>query len=89
MARYDITFDQLTWRGKLGLFLAVVLGMAAMVALVILSLGLALVLIPVAAIAYLIYRWRWQKLMRSRAGQSRETIAVDYRVVDRDRDGRR
>jgi len=86
MARYDITFDQLTWRGKLGLFVAVVAGMAIMVALVILSLGLALVLIPIAAIAYLVYRWRWQKLARSRGARSAETISVNYRVVDRNGD---
>lgn len=83
MARYDINFDQLDWRGKLGLFLAVVVGLAAVVALIILSLGLALVLIPVAAIAYLVWRWRWQKLARAQRASAR-TISVDYQVVDRD-----
>ena len=80
MARYDISFDQLDWRGKLGLFLAMVLGLAVVVALIILSLGVTLVLIPIAAVAYLIFRWRWKKIAETRA-KSAETISVEYRVV--------
>ncbi len=82
MARYDITFDQLDWRGKLGLFLAMVVGLGILVALVILSLGVALVLIPIGAIAYLVWRWRWSKLAKARAAG--ETISVEYRVVGKD-----
>jgi len=86
MARYDISFDQLDWRGKLGLFLAMVIGLALFVALVILSLGVALILIPAGAVAYLIWRWRWSKLAKSR-GAAREAISVEYHVVGKDDDG--
>lgn len=85
MARYDFTFDRLDWRGKLGLFIAMVAGLAVLVAIVLLSLGVALVLIPVAAVAYLVWRWRWSKLARSRATPG-ETISVEYHVVSKDDD---
>jgi hypothetical protein len=83
MARYDFTFDQLDWRGKLGLSIAMVAGLALLAALIILSLGVALVLIPVAAVAYLVWRWRWSRLAKSR-NTAAETISVEYHVVGKD-----
>jgi energy-coupling factor transporter transmembrane protein EcfT len=82
MARYDFTFDKLDWRGKIGLFLAMIAGLALLVAIVLLSLGVALVLVPVAAVAYLVWRWRWSRLAKTRPAP-RETISVDYHVVDK------
>jgi energy-coupling factor transporter transmembrane protein EcfT len=82
MARYDFTFDKLDWRGKIGLFLAMVAGLALLAAIVLLSLGVALVLIPVAAVGYLVWRWRWNRLAKARPS-ARETISVDYHVVDK------
>jgi hypothetical protein len=86
MARYDFTFDQLDWRGKLGLSIAMVAGLALLVALVILSLGVALVLVPVAAVAYLVWRWRWRNLAKARTAPG-ETISVEYHVVGKDDEG--
>jgi hypothetical protein len=86
MALYNLKFDDLTWRGKIGVTLVTVVGLAAIAALIILSFGLFLILLPVAAVAVLIGRWRLRKLMeqeqaRQRAAQP-QTIEIDYRVVD-------
>jgi cell division protein FtsL len=86
MALYNLKFDDLTWRGKIGVTLVTVVGLAAIAALIILSFGLFLILLPVAAVAVLIGRWRLRKLMeqeqaRQRAAQP-QTIEIDYRVVN-------
>jgi hypothetical protein len=86
MALYNLNFNDLTWRGKLGVTLAVVIGLAAVSALILASVGLFLILLPVAAVAVLIGRWRLRKLMeqeqaRQRAAQP-QTIEIDYQVLD-------
>ncbi|HVY21418.1 MAG TPA: hypothetical protein VHA70_15255 [Bauldia sp.] len=89
MALYNLNFNDLGWRGKLGVTLAMVLGLAAVSALILASVGLFLVLLPVAAVAVLIGRWRLKKLMeqertRQRATQP-QTIETEYRIVDGER----
>ena len=88
-------FSRLGWRNQIGLILALALGLAAAIALVVLFFGLAIIILPVAAIALLIGRWRlkkvlneaqkrWEEQQQSRSGY----IEGDYIVVD-DKDDRR
>lgn len=92
MALYTsrMQFQNLGWRGWLGLIVFGAVGLAAAVALIVLSLGLAIVLVPVVAIAVVIGRWRLRKMMadveKQRAGQpgAGRTIEIDYTVVDGD-----
>jgi hypothetical protein len=88
MALYNLKFDDLTWRGKLGVMLAMVVGLAAVSALILISFGLFLILLPVAAVAVLVGRWRLRKLMEQEQARQRatqpQTIEIDYQVVDGD-----
>jgi hypothetical protein len=89
MALYNLNFNDLGWRGKLGVSVATVFGLAAVSALVLASVGLFLVLLPVAAVAVLIGRWRLKKLMEQEQASRRttqpQTIETDYRVIDGER----
>jgi hypothetical protein len=94
----QVGFDQMGWRGRIGLVVGIALALALAIALVILSLGLALILLPIVAIGLLIGRWRFNKLMAERRAPGEwspgdqppgagRTIAIEYSAVD-DRDGR-
>jgi hypothetical protein len=86
MALYNLNFGDLGWRGRLGVTLATVLGLAALVALIIASVGLFLILLPIAAVAVYIGRWRLRKMMQQdaarRGATQPQTIEIDYKVVD-------
>lgn len=88
MALYNLNFGDLGWRGRLGVILATVLGLAAVVALIIASVGLFLILLPVAAVAVLIGRWRLKKLMEQEQARQRSAaprvIETEYTVVERE-----
>jgi membrane protein implicated in regulation of membrane protease activity len=88
-------FSRLGWRNQVGLVLALALGLAAAIALIVLFFGLALIILPIAAIALFIGRWRlrkvlneaqkrWDEQQRTRSGY----IETEYTVVD-DEDVRR
>ena len=95
MAQYRIQLDKFGWRSRVGLVVAVALGLAATIALVIVSLGVALILLPVVALAVVIGRWRLRQMMteaeaRMRAAQSeraeqQRVIETDYTVIDGER----
>ena len=91
MAQYRIQFDKLGWRGRIGLVAVIALGLAAAIALVVVSLGVAIILLPVVAVALVIGRWRLNRMMaeatRERPTEGR-TIEIDYTVIDRDRNAR-
>jgi hypothetical protein len=78
-----------TWRGRLGIFAAAVIGVALVGALAVLSLVIAAVLIPVVAIALLVFRWRIGRMQRQARAESEArrptVIETDYVVLDRDR----
>jgi membrane protein implicated in regulation of membrane protease activity len=86
MALYNLNFGDLGWRGRLGVMLATILGLAAISALVLASVGLFLILLPVAAVAVYVGRWRLRKLMEQEMARQKarqpQTIETDYRVVD-------
>ena len=90
MAAYRFQIRSLSWPQQIGLVLITALGIAAAIALVLLSVGLAIVLLPVVAIAILVGRWRLKRMMaeaQRRAAEQQENnqaIEIDYRVVDRD-----
>ena len=92
MAQYRIQFGNLPkigWRAWLALGVTMAIGLAAAIALIVVSLGVALILLPVVAIALVIGRWRLARLM-AETRQSRQqpdagrTIEIDYRVIDKD-----
>jgi len=72
MAQYRLQFSNFGWRARVGLIVATAVGLAAAIALIVLSLGLALVLLPVVAVGLDIGRWRLNKMMdeaaRARCG---------------------
>ncbi len=89
-------FSRLGWRNQIGLLLAVALGLAAAIALLVLFFSLAIIILPVAAIALLIGRWRlkrvlneaqkrWEEQQQGRSGY----IETEYSVVDDDDHRRR
>jgi hypothetical protein len=86
MAIYNLNFGDLGWRGRVGVTLAMVLGLAALSALILASLGLFLVLLPIAAVAVLVGRWRLKKALDQQAARQRDgepqTIEIDYKVID-------
>ena len=84
----------MTWRGKLGVFAAAVVGVALVGALAILSLVIAVVMIPIVAVALLVFRWRLGRAMKQATAASARGgsdargprgIETDYVVIDRDR----
>jgi hypothetical protein len=94
MAQYRLSFGNIGWRGRVGLVVATAIGIAAAIALVLLSLGLAIILLPVVAIVFLVGRWRLRQMMTAAArdyGQRQDdpgaapatrTIETDYTVID-------
>jgi galactitol-specific phosphotransferase system IIC component len=85
MAQFSMKLGNLGWRGRIGLVVATAIGLAAAIALVVLSLGLALVLLPVVSVAFVIGRWPLKKLMDEAAQQrpgDQRTIEIDYSVID-------
>jgi hypothetical protein len=86
MALYNLNFGDLGWRGRLGIMLATILGLAAISALILASVGLFLILLPFAAAAVYIGRWRLKKLMEREQARQRttqpQTIETDYRVIN-------
>ncbi|MEJ0011594.1 MAG: hypothetical protein WDM94_03010 [Bauldia sp.] len=89
MALYNLNFGDLGWRGRLGVTLVTVLGLAAITALIIASVGLFLILLPVALVAVLIGRWRINKLMAADAARRKASaprvIDAEYTVVNGDK----
>ena len=86
----QVRFDNLGWRGWVGVIVAGAVGLAAAIALIVLSLGLALVLVPLVAVGALYGRWRLRKVMaEAQAQQARtgdgKTIEIEYHVVDGDK----
>jgi len=90
MAAYRFQVRSLSLPQQIGLILLTALGIAAAIALVLLSVGLALVLLPIVAIGVFIGRWRLSRMMaeaKKRAAETQtadKTIEIDYRVVDDD-----
>ena len=93
MARYRfVQFSNLGWRQRFGLAVLAVVGVAAAVAFLLLSVGLAIVLVPVLAVAWLVARWRLGHMVDA-AGRptapgeptaDARTIEVEYRVIGKD-----
>ena len=85
MAIYNLSFGDLGWRGRLGVMLATIVGLAAISALILVSVGLFLILLPVAIVAVYIGRWRINKLMAEDAARRKATaprvIDAEYTVV--------
>jgi hypothetical protein len=92
MTRYRfVQFSNIGWRQRFGLAAVIVLGLAAVLAFVLLSVGFAIVLLPVAAVAWLVARWRLNRMadaLRSGGAQQGEpdprTIEVEYHVIGHD-----
>jgi hypothetical protein len=94
MAQYRLSFGNIGWRGRVGLVMATAVGIAAAIALVLLSLGLAIILLPVVAIVFLVGRWRLRQMMKAAArdysqrqngpdaAPATRTIETDYTVID-------
>jgi cytochrome c-type biogenesis protein CcmE len=72
MAQYRLSFGNIGWRGRLGIVVATAVGIAAAIALVLLSLGLAIILLRD-------YRERQEAPGESPATR---TIETDYTVID-------
>ena len=88
MAQSQLRMDRLDWRGKVALVAAIALGVAAVVALIVVSLGLAIVLLPLVALAVVIGRWRLNRLVaearkaRTTRPETARTIEIsDYSVI--------
>jgi hypothetical protein len=87
----QIEFAGVGWRGRVAGLLAVVLGVALVLALIVLSLGVAIVLLPVIAVAILVGRWRWRKLVAEAARRDRPdrgrgpVLDLDYEVIEKPR----
>jgi hypothetical protein len=89
-----VQFTNLDWRQRLGIGVIAILGIAAALAFVLLSVGLAIFLVPVIAVAWLVARWRLNRLadtLRKAAGPRQQqgsprTIEVEYHVLGRDGD---
>ncbi len=86
MALYNLSFGDLGWRGRLGVMLATIVGLAAISALILVSVGLFLVLLPVAIVAFYVGRWRINKLMAADAARQKASaprvIDAEYTVVN-------
>jgi hypothetical protein len=93
MTRYRfVQFSNIGWRQRFGLAAVIVLGLAAVLAFVLLSVGFAIVLLPVAAVAWLVARWRLNQMadaLRRDSGARQgepdpRTIEVEYHVIGHD-----
>jgi len=92
MTRYRfVQFSNISWRQRFGLAAVVVLGVAALLAFLLLSVGFAIVLLPVAAVAWLVARWRLNQMadaLRKNAARPAEpdsrTIEVEYHRIGAD-----
>jgi hypothetical protein len=91
MAQYRLNIAKLTWGQTALLVLFTALGLAAAVALILVSIGFLIILLPVAAVAVLVGRWRLKKMLAEAARKQQDRRAAertieldDYRVMDRD-----
>ena len=84
------------WRGRIGLIVAMALGLGLATGLIILAFGLALLLLPVVAVASLIGWLRWRRLMADALRSERSpdperpgsrVIDTDYKVIGREDGG--
>lgn len=91
MAQYRLSFSNFGWRGRVALVLATAIGVALVLALIVVALGFALVLVPLVAAGFVLGRWRLRKAMDAAARSAAEhadagkIIEIEYHVVDRDK----